>query len=61
MRTKDEIIQLITNDAHWTDQDRSRKAHQMDFLIEVLIDIRDILNDGFENIDLTIHNIRSIP
>jgi hypothetical protein len=46
MRQKQAICYDLINTAHWDDPDKSRKAHQLDLLIEVLCDIRDILKDG---------------
>lgn len=43
MRMKKEIYYDLINLANWKYEDRSRKAHQIDLLIEVLTDIRDIL------------------
>ena len=43
MRDKIEILGELYNDLSWSDFDKSRKAHQVDLLTEVLIDIRDTL------------------
>lgn len=43
MRSKDQILTDLWDIDKWKDEDRSRKAHQTEILIEVLIDIRDIL------------------
>ena len=60
MRTKDDIIKVITDEQYWTDQDVSRKAHQTDILIEVLIDIRDQLSYLAEAIDTHTYDIAKI-
>lgn len=45
MRTKEEINSYLINKDAWNDNDVSRKAHQLDILIEVLVDIRDLFNE----------------
>lgn len=60
MRHKNEILYGCKNTDNWRDPDQSRKAHQLDIMIEVLIDIRDqidALNSfllSFEKIDRTV-------
>lgn len=54
MRTKKEIHYDLINTANWKDEDRSRKAHQLDLLIEVLTDIRDILHDQLTQLNMEI-------
>jgi len=50
MRDKKAIRYDLINPDNWSDNDRSRKALQTDLLIEVLIDIRDILQGLLDRI-----------
>ena len=43
MRDWQTIHNNLVDSSNWGDADRSRKAHQMGILIEVLVDIRDVL------------------
>lgn len=61
MRTKDDLHEDLYNNVNWKDQDRSRKAHELAILIEVLIDIRDILRSEISGIARSLYVISKQP
>ena len=60
MRTKDEILSDLHNHTLKLDQQHKELALVAIIETEVQIDIRDIIKEGFDDIDSAIHNISLI-